>query len=276
MVVTLRCLASSARPPVSRPTTPSFQARSRSRSIEGGPNAMPFSLISLVSAMTLAACSSALDGMQPTLRQTPPRAGSRSTSTTRRPRSAARNAAVYPPGPAPRSSTSAVWFSTSSSTKTSEHEAAHVLEQMAQVPGEPRGQRPVDDPVVVGQRDRQHQPRYERRTVPDRRQLGPDHAEDGYLGGVDDGREGGPADAAQAGDREAGALQVGRPELALPGPGRDGPEFPAEFGDALAVHVADHRHHQALGRVHGDAEVVVALVDQRVLLRRQRAVELGE
>ena len=67
-----------------------------------------------------------------------------------------------------------------------------------------------------------------------------------------------------------------RPELALPGPGRDGPEFPAELGDALAVHVADHRHHQALGRVHGDAEMVVALVDQRVLLRRQRAVELGE
>jgi hypothetical protein len=68
---------------------------------------MPYSLISLVSAMTLAACSRALDGMQPTLRHTPPSVGPRSTSTTFLPRSAARNAAVYPPGPAPRTSTSA-------------------------------------------------------------------------------------------------------------------------------------------------------------------------
>jgi hypothetical protein len=73
MVVTLRCLASVARPPVSRPTTPSFQARSRPRSISGGPNETPFSLISRVSAITLAACKSALDGMQPTFRQVPPR-----------------------------------------------------------------------------------------------------------------------------------------------------------------------------------------------------------
>ncbi len=55
---------------------------------------MPFPPISRASAITLAACSRALDGMQPTLRQTPPSVGSRSTSTTCLPRSAARNAAV--------------------------------------------------------------------------------------------------------------------------------------------------------------------------------------
>src|SRR5208282_937187 len=156
------------------------------------------------------------------------------------------------------------------SGRRSEQETAYVCQQVAQVPGEPGGQRPVDDPVVVGQRDRQHQPRQENRPVPDRRGPGPDHAQYRHLGGVDDGREGGPADAAQAGDREAGALQVGQAELALPGPRRDGAEFPAELKHALAVHVADHRHHQPLWCVHGDAEVVVALVDQRVLLRRQR------
>src|SRR6478609_6301309 len=48
-------------------------------------------------------------------------------------------------------------------------------------------------------------------------------------------------------------------------------ETAAQLADALAVHVADHRHDQALGGVHGHAEVVVALVDQRVLLRCQRA-----
>src|SRR6478735_2155140 len=241
MVVTLRCLASVARPPVSRPTTPSFQARSRPRSISGGPNETPFSLISRVSAITLAACKSALDGMQPTFRQTPPRAGSRSTSTTFLPRSAARNAAVYPPGPAPSTRTSAAWFS------MSEHQPPDVLQHPAQVPGEPGGQRAVDDPVVVGKRERQHQPRHERLTVPHRGHLGPDHAEDRHLGGVDDGREAGPADAAQAGDGEAGALQVGHTELALTRPGRGHAELPAELGDALAVDVADHRHHQAIG-----------------------------
>ena len=38
----------------------------------GAANRGRASAISLVSVMTLAACSSALDGMQPTLRQTPP------------------------------------------------------------------------------------------------------------------------------------------------------------------------------------------------------------
>ena len=94
IVVTLRCRASPASPPVSRPTTPSFQARSRSRSRTGVPNETPFSPISRASAMTLAACSRALEGMQPTFRQTPPSVAPASTSTTCLPRSAARNAAV--------------------------------------------------------------------------------------------------------------------------------------------------------------------------------------
>src|SRR6201982_3265425 len=186
MVVTLRCLASPASPPVSRPTTASFHVRSRSRSIEGGPNDTPFSLISRVSAITLAACNSALEGMQPTFRQTPPSAAPASTSTTFLPRSAARNAAVYPPGPAPSTRTSAVWFS------MSEHQPPDVLQYPAQVPGEPGGQRAVDDPVVVGQRERQHQPRHERLAGPPRTHPGPDTAEDRHLGGVGEGRGAGP------------------------------------------------------------------------------------
>ena len=42
----------------------------------------PRSDMSAASSITLAACSSALEGMQPTLRQTPPSVGQRSTSTT--------------------------------------------------------------------------------------------------------------------------------------------------------------------------------------------------
>ena len=92
--LTLRCLARPARPLVSRPTTDSFQARSLSRSTAGSGKVRPCSAISLVSAITLAAWSRALEGMQPTLRQTPPRIGEASTSTTDLPRSAARKAAL--------------------------------------------------------------------------------------------------------------------------------------------------------------------------------------
>src|SRR2546430_17091894 len=102
--------------------------------------------------------------MQPTFRQTPPRAAPLSTSTTFLPRSAARNAAVYPPGPAPRTSTSVVWFSTSASEKTeSEHQAPDIFQHPAQVADEPGGQRPADDPVVVGHLHRHTQPPHERR-----------------------------------------------------------------------------------------------------------------
>ena len=69
---------------------------------------MPCAAISPAPSMTAAAWSSAFEGMQPTLRHTPPSVGYRSTSTVRSPRSAARNAAVYPPGPAPSTTTSAL------------------------------------------------------------------------------------------------------------------------------------------------------------------------
>src|SRR5262245_64989117 len=44
--------------------------------------------------------------MHPTLRQTPPSVAYRSIRTVRRPRSAARKAAAYPPGPEPSTTTS--------------------------------------------------------------------------------------------------------------------------------------------------------------------------
>ncbi len=91
---TLRCLARFSRPPVNRPTTSFFHARRWSRSIVGLPNEMPDSDSSSASVKTFAVCRSALDGMQPTLRHTPPRTSPRSISATLSPRSAARNAAV--------------------------------------------------------------------------------------------------------------------------------------------------------------------------------------
>ena len=51
--------------------------------------------------MSSAVCNSALEGMHPTLRHTPPKFWCFSIRHTRCPRSAARKAVAYPPGPAP-------------------------------------------------------------------------------------------------------------------------------------------------------------------------------
>ena len=91
---TLRPFDMPARPPVSLPTTSSLKPRRASRSISGLPKDTPWLLISSASVITLATCSSAFEGIQPTFRQTPPRVGLRSIRTVFNPRSAARNAAV--------------------------------------------------------------------------------------------------------------------------------------------------------------------------------------
>jgi hypothetical protein len=71
--VTLRILAIAARPPVSLPTTLFLWPCSLARSMVGLPKLTPSESKWLTSSITAATCSSALDGMQPTFRQTPPR-----------------------------------------------------------------------------------------------------------------------------------------------------------------------------------------------------------
>ena len=91
---TLRCFASTFSPLVSFVTTRFFQSRNFARSIWGGANTIPAEDMSSASSITLAACSSAFEGIHPTLRHTPPSTGQRSIRVTLRPKSAARNAAV--------------------------------------------------------------------------------------------------------------------------------------------------------------------------------------
>src|SRR5690606_38258241 len=97
----------------------------------------------------------------------------------------------------------------------SEHRPAHVAEQLCEVGGEARRRGTVDHPVVVGQRQRQHQPRLELVAVPDRFHRRPGDAQDRHLRRIHDRREGGAADAAQRADREAATGHRGRAELAV-------------------------------------------------------------
>ncbi len=80
---------------------PFLSARRASSRIVGGGKTTPQASRRFASSMTLATWSRAFEGMQPRSRQTPPRRGSRSTRATCIPRSAAKNAAAYPPGPPP-------------------------------------------------------------------------------------------------------------------------------------------------------------------------------
>ena len=92
--------------PLTRPSaTTRLRSKAAPKSKETSP-VMPkvcFSLANMWASSALR--SSALDGMQPTLRHTPPQYFS-STTATLLPSCAARMAATYPPGPAPRTTTS--------------------------------------------------------------------------------------------------------------------------------------------------------------------------
>ena len=152
---------------------------------------------------------------------------------------------------------------------------AHVGQDAGQVGREARGERAVDDPVVVGERQRQHQPRLELRPVPDGLHRRARRAEDRDLRPVDDRREERPADPAEAGDRERRVLHVGQLELALAGGAGQPREFAGDLEDPLAVGVLDDGDDEALGRVGGEADVPVALEQQVLPVLVERAVDLG-
>ena len=84
-----------ATPLVRSPTTLSLCAIMASRSSSTPETTTPWrASFALAWAYSSEVCSSALDGMQPTLRQVPPRVGVRSTQATLRPSWAARMAAT--------------------------------------------------------------------------------------------------------------------------------------------------------------------------------------
>ena len=73
IISTLRCFAKELKPPVKRLMVCfSTQPRKFLISTSGLEKFMPISALSLASFKTLAACNSALDGIQPTFKHTPP------------------------------------------------------------------------------------------------------------------------------------------------------------------------------------------------------------
>ncbi len=129
--------------------------------------------------------------------------------------------------------------------------------------------------MVVAERQRQHQAWRELPSVPDRLQAGPRDAEDRHLRRIDDRREAGPADAAERTDREAAATHVGRAEFLLARlPGNLG-QFDRQIEHALAIAIADHRHHQAIRGIDRDADVEILLQHQVLAAVVEGGVEVG-
>src|SRR5258706_13925894 len=93
-------------------------------------------------------------------------------------------------------------------TPVSQEGAADVGEDRGQVGREARPGRTVDDAMVVGERQRQHQPRNEGTVLVHRPQLQSRHAENRDFGRVDDRRERRSADPAEAGDAEGAAAHA--------------------------------------------------------------------
>src|SRR5581483_5998822 len=98
-------LKSEATPCVICLTTFAFHSFDAAKSSSGSPT-RSFANVSSASFSANAVCTHAFVGMQPTRRHVPPSASSCSTQTAFAPSCAARIAAVYPPGPPPRTATS--------------------------------------------------------------------------------------------------------------------------------------------------------------------------
>ena len=88
-------------------------------------------------------------------------------------------------------------------------------------------------------------------------------ADDGHLGGVDDRRRDDAAERAEAGDRDRRAGQLLQRHLRRAGGLGQAGDLGGGRPQIADVGVLDDRHHQARGRLHGDAEVdrAVALHD---------------
>src|SRR5258708_7865707 len=199
---TLRCFESCPSPPVSLVTTLSFHPRSLLRSTLGSPNSMPQFFACSASSSSLATCSRALDGMQPRYRQTPPGFTSGSISVTFMPRSAARKAAAYPPGPPPITATRKFDVFDIVVFLSLNGQQEWLLEGFRDPAQETRGVGAIDQPVIVRERERQNQARL--KFVVDPLGLHPRtrQPENRHFGMIHDRRKSRATDSAKVCDRE--------------------------------------------------------------------------
>src|SRR5438552_2744297 len=196
----------------------------------------------------------------------PKRRSSSCAASTRK--AAARWVAIPPPTRAATLTASARWRASGvilcacGSRPELQHHPSQIAEETRQERVEARRGSAVDDAVIVRQGQREHEARHELLAVPHRLHRRSRDAQDGQLGRVDDRREGGAADAAQARDGEVRAGDVAELELALAGLLGERRRLLGEGEDALLVDVLHDRHDETVRRVGGEADVPVLLQDE--------------
>src|SRR5712691_2125871 len=248
--------------------------------------------------MRFATCSSAFDGMQPRYTQTPPGFASGSTSATLSPRSAPRNAAAYPPGPPP---TTTSWTDVISrkcnheDTKTRkrnpkgflrvfvfswlpfsslQRQQERLLEGLDDPPQEADAVGAVDRTVIVRERQRQHQARHELAVPVHRFHARSRDAENRQFGRVHDRREVRAADASQIRNTEAAALHFLERDLAVARFRGEPGNLDRNLDDVLRVGIAHDRHEQPAIGVDGDPDIHVFLEDDFFGSEIDRRVDL--
>mmetsp|Transcript_11760 Transcript_11760/g.24365 ORF Transcript_11760/g.24365 Transcript_11760/m.24365 type:complete len:306 (-) Transcript_11760:383-1300(-) len=143
-----------------------------------------------------------------------------------------------------------------------QEQAARVLDLVAHSGQECHSLTPVNEAVVIGQREVHDWPRDDVAALGHHRaHLGCVHAEDGALWRVDDGRAQHAAKDAAIADGEGPAAHVVERQLLLLGLLGELRDGGLHLEDGHSLHVPDHGNHQAPRACNGNADVDVVAVD---------------
>src|SRR5256885_13536810 len=161
------------------------------------------------------------------------------------PKSAARNAAAYPPGPPPITATRKFGVFDIVVFLSLNGQQEWLLEGFRNPAQETRGVGAIDQPVIVREREWQNQARLKFVVDPLRFHPGTRQSENRDFGMIHDRRKSGAADSTKVSDCKGTAAHFfGRELLVLCLPGKLR-KFGCQFDDILLVHFADDRHQQA-------------------------------
>src|SRR5579863_1057446 len=120
---------------------------------------------------------------------------------------------------------------------------------------------PGDDPMVEGEGKGNNLAGHDRPVTDHRFLADLSHAEDRYLGIVDDRGSIGPSDHAIVGDGEAPPLELGQLYFALFRPLTHRRNLLRQLQNALLVRVSEHENHETVRGVDSDPDVIVFFQD---------------
>src|SRR5712692_7547691 len=223
-------------------------------------------------------------------------------SVTLMPRSAARKAAAYPPGPPPTTAIFmlelsdirsffrvaqrfqpcgiaplAGWgFSPRGRVLSLNRKQKWLFKRLGDPAQKARSIRTVNQAMVIGEREGKNQPRLKLSVNPLRFRSRPRKTQDRDLGVVHNRSKADSTDPAQIRNRESAAFHLYRRQLLLPRLLGQLGQFHGQFDDVLLIYISNDGHQQAAIRVCRNTDMDVLFVDDFFLLHINAGVELRE